>query len=236
MRHAPLVFLVAPLCFFLIGATDIAAAATPQELIDRYEKWRVANVLHGYSQNGITIDFKGKKSRVLHPDPDYVTVETIAIDLKRLNVPMDEFQQKLETSLKQSKRKQKQEERMKEHFNQLSSQNSSKTDVYPPSSSPKRPPNTAKIVRKQTNPACRESRSKVRTDKLENLKETYPGSYSLQKRLLESSLKAYDYICSIKSTPDSDRLLKRLHDTYYPSYALIKRLYDNNMKDLQSLR
>ena len=55
-----------------------------------------------------------------------------------------------------------------------------------------------------SNPVCKVTITTAKRDLLQSLSERYPGSYSVQKTLLNTGLNAYRELCAIPSTPESD--------------------------------
>lgn len=92
-------------------------------------------------------------------------------------------------------------------------------------------------VNARSNPVCLFNRDQIVNDVKTYLKQKYPDSYSLQKRLYDSQMKAVVQLCTMSDTlqPFQISLLDKLIKRYYPSWSLIKTLYDKNMEDYYKL-
>jgi hypothetical protein len=78
-------------------------------------------------------------------------------------------------------------------------------------------------------------RSKAVSDIKAKLEAQYPGSYSLQKTLLEGHMEAYEYTKGLPATDVNAQILGNLLRKYYPSFSLIKTLYEGNIKAYREL-
>lgn len=80
------------------------------------------------------------------------------------------------------------------------------------------------------NPVCKIPKQKAIADIKAKLGKKYPGSYSLQKTLLDGHLKAYHFLCSEPATDVNVEILEKKLKRYYPSFSLIQTLYEADKK------
>ena len=191
-----------------------ALAATPQQLVNEYGKYRVIAILTELTNDySFTIQTESERYVTNSPDPRYITAETLAIDMRRHGITSAQ----LEAALL-AKREKEQAERQGR---------TRRPSVAPP---PERPVEPEVVAPKEPNPACLVSRSQAGADRLEKVQAQYPGSTSMHQMLLDTNMEDYEYICSIGSDPKTDPILSELFDKYYPNYTLIRMLFEKELE------
>jgi hypothetical protein len=89
---------------------------------------------------------------------------------------------------------------------------------------------------KQLNPICEINKEKLSADIKNNLTSKYPGSYRLQKSLLDSNMSSYDELCAIQVDDIAIEVLNKHLKRYYPSISLIQTLFESDIKAYQELK
>lgn len=98
------------------------------------------------------------------------------------------------------------------------------------------PPRSVNIYNKEDNIICQIGASKAESDLKEEYENKYPESYSTQRTLLESGMKAYHSLCALGELNEvEERALNDIMNRYYPSFSTIKLLYEKNMEDYRAL-
>jgi len=88
----------------------------------------------------------------------------------------------------------------------------------------------------EDNIICQIEASTAEHDLKEKYRNKYPDSYSTQRMLLKSGMKAYHSLCALgKLSEVEESVLKKKMNRYYPSFSTIKMLYDKNMEDYRAL-
>ncbi len=85
------------------------------------------------------------------------------------------------------------------------------------------------------NPISVIDRTKAKNDLKESLLRKYGDSYSTIKLLLDSGMKAYEYLCEIPSNSINNGILAKLNREYYPNFSTIEMLYKSNIKAYSEL-
>jgi hypothetical protein len=86
------------------------------------------------------------------------------------------------------------------------------------------------VSRPVSNPACVRSRAQVQEDVRRYLAARHSGQYSVQKTLLDRTMRAHMFVCSQPAVSDNVAILKRLISRHYPNFSVVRTLYEREIK------